>query len=258
MTYFIVLYCFLFLQAIYANGIHEQILDKNIHRQNCELCSKIVHEMIRKNPNNSPQQLAYIINQKIDNLGLELLKQNLNLKIYSYEEYENPSYLAFAKIPLWEGKETNPEIPLTIYLYVWPPEHLAKKVSENQETLENDSRKNYYRTNIHGHPLICSFSVLKGSVCQENYVAIPGWAFNVAKKKDEEMFTVGQLSFDDNSNPFVHRVFCKDNGMEPAITLHGYGASSNKVVRETFNLHKKECSYSYILDEDDQLIYQSW
>ena len=230
-----------------------------LHQQNQRLCARILQRIFQTLPSfYTPQQRAHGLSLQLDGLARELLSQGLDLNAYCYEHCHGSPYLQFAMIPLWEGANDQPEIPLTLFIYVWPPENLAKQAAIFHNALDSDPRKGYYATHIHGHPLSCAVTVLKGTICQENYHAVGGWPFKVAQKKDEEILRPGTTTFDDNADPFIHRLICRDENQGPAFTLHGYGASSSQTVLNIFQTTFEQYSYHYILKENGKLIYQAW
>jgi hypothetical protein len=243
----------------WTDSIQAGICQPPVHQKNQQLCAKILERVCQNFPSSyTPKQRAHYLSAHLDDLAFMLLNQGIDLNAYSYQTYGNTPYLQFSMMTLWEGKQTQPEIPLTLFIYVWPPEKLAQEVAKNQNCRENDPRKNFYASNIHGHPLSCALTVLKGTICQENYQAVKGWPFNVAQKIDEEILKSGSLAVDDNSTPFIHRLLCRDESQEPAYTLHGYGASSTQEVHHIFKTTKELYSYPYVLKENGELIHQEW
>ncbi len=247
--------CLIGKQSFLTGGILVPI----VHQQNQLLCNEVVKSISQTLPSSyTPKERADALCLQLDTLARKLLDQGLDLRAYSYEQTPDSPYLQFARIPLWQGAyDIQPEIPLTLFIYVWPPEHLAKQAAAiNQPASDQDPLQNHYATNIHGHPLACALTVLKGTICQENYQALEGWPFRVVQKKDEEVMQVGMATFDDNQAPFIHRVLCRDQ--EPAITLHGYGAATAQIVREIFISNQENYSYPYILQENGKLTYLAW
>lgn len=251
--------CLIFGQKGQADLTQKGILSASAHEKNQHLCSQFVNQFLFSLPASyTSEQRAHTLNLNLHILAKQLLDNGLDLKAYTYSKIPDSSYLAFSRISLWEGATIQSEIPLTLFIYVWPPEHIAKQIEENNSSLVKNPLAYHYATNIHGHPLPCALTLLKGSLCQENYQAVSGWAFHVAQKTDEEIFQVGTTTFDDNTTPFIHRVVCRDKGQEPAMSLHGYGASTAQAVVSTFVSERKNYSYSYILQENGDLIYQPW
>jgi hypothetical protein len=251
--------CLIFGQKGEADLAQKGILSVAAHEQNQRLCSRIVDQFLFSLPASyTPQQRAHALNVNLHILARQLLDQGVNLSAYNYCKIPNSPYLSFARISLWEGGSKQPEIPLTLFIYVWPPEHIAKQIAANIPLSASDPSAHHYATNIHGHPLPCALTLLRGSLCQENYQAVRGWPFNVAQKKNEETLQFGTAAFDDNTTPFIHRVCCRDKGEEPAISLHGYGASTEQAVLSTFIAERERYSYPYVLQANGDVIYQPW
>ena len=236
------------------------ILSFPVHQQNQRCCVQVMQEICETFLDSfTPQQKRDMLSLHLGDIARKLIENGLDLNAYSYDIDANSSFLQFSKITLWEGGlDSHSEIPLALFIYVWPPEHLAKKVAVSQHASSNDPRQNHYATNIHSHPLSCALTVLKGTICQENYQAIKGWPFNVAQKKDEEILREGMSTYDDNHSLFIHRIVCRNEGVEPAITLHAYGASTAKEVHNSFITFFNRSAYPYILSENGQLVYQAW
>jgi hypothetical protein len=242
-----------------ADLVQKGIASVAAHEHNQRLCSLIVDQYLYSLPASyTPQQRAYALNVNLNVIAQQLLDKGIDLNAYSYCKSPDSPYLAFAKISLWEGAGIQPEIPLTLFIYVWPPEHMAKQAAASVPLSASNPSAYHYATNIHGHPLPCSLTLLRGSLCQENYQAVRGWPFNVAQKKDEETLQFGTTTFDDNTTPFVHRVCCRNKGQVPAISLHGYGASTEKAVSTIFTSERERYTYPYVLQKNGDLIYQPW
>lgn len=255
----IITFCLIVEQKSNASTVQKEILSSSIHEKNQSLCSQIVDQFLLSLPiSYSSEQRAYALNMNIHVIAGQLLNQGIDLSAYTYTKVPDSPYLAFARIPLWEGINVKQNIPVTLFIYVWPPEHIAKQAAANHLLSFEDPLFYHYATNIHGHPLPCALTLLRGTLYQENYQAVAGWPFQVARKKDDEIFQVGTSAFDDNTTPFIHRVVCRDKGQEPAISLHAYGASTAQNVLSTFISQRARYSYPYVLEDNGDLIYQPW
>jgi hypothetical protein len=237
-----------------AGEFQNGICDSFTHHKNQQLCARIVQRKLQTYPTSfTPEESAHDLSLHLDHLAQDLLKHGLDLKAYSYGKCPGTPYLQFTMIPLCEGKtDVKPEIPLTLFIYVWPSENLAKRIAMSYRDREYDPRENYYASHIHGHPLTCSLTVLKGTLCQENYRVIQGWPFNIAKKNDEETLQQGMTAFDDNTSPFIHRLVNRNENCEPTFTLHGYGASTAKDVLNIFQATFNRYAYRSVLNLEFQ------
>jgi hypothetical protein len=247
-------------QHVYGLFSGQEICLPDRHEANRTLCARILRKASHELPPSlTPRERADALSRKLDVLARELLSQGFDLNAYTYKRDATSPYVQFSMIALWEGGyECKPEIPLTLFIYVWPPEQFAQQLAIQRGAAHDESDKGYYASNIHSHPITCGVILLQGTLCQENYRAVKGWPFKVARKENEEILAPGTISFDDGSLPFIHRLVCRDEGQTPAISLHGYGAPSERKVRHLFRENFERDSYQHILQENGQLRYQAW
>ena len=242
---FLISLCLFVKVALQGNEIPGGIRNLQAHLQNRALCVRLVENFCQTFPSHySPQQKAESLSRNLGALAAKLLNQGFDLNAYAW----NPP-VEFSIVPLWQGAhDSQSEIPLTLLIYVWPPEAFAKQYAKTQGLPDRN-----YATVIHGHPIPCAMTVLKGTLHQENFTAVAGWPFQVAQKKGEEILRPGKVEFDDNSSEFIHRLVCRDPGCEPALSLHGYGASSAEEVHRIFRATFQKFTYRYVLKENGKL-----
>lgn len=202
--------------------------DPTFHDMNkCILERAIEHQLAILRPK-TPTQAAYELSLHLPDIAKKALEDGFNPHIYFYKKSSRTQELIYHAEELWEGRDHN-SIPLTFFVFVWPPENLAKQANP---------QSCFYASSVHSHPISCALVVLFGSITQEVYQDCP------LRKIGEEVLKVGDFSFDDNNDPFIHRLVCRSPGSSPAITLHAYGAAStkevDKIFEETRSAHERE------------------
>jgi hypothetical protein len=65
----------------------------------------------------------------------------------------------------------------------------------------------------------------------------------IVKETHEQVLHIGDKVIDDQSNPFIHRLVCRDPLGKKAIGLHAYGASSFQHVIKVFMDSQPEHEY---------------
>lgn len=195
-----------------------------IHQRNQVLFAQIIEQEIKKLPPLlTAKQQADALNRLIGSIASQALERGLDLSIYQNKTLDSGEK-QFSIVSLWEGgEETQQKIPLTFFLYIWPPEAQARRICRNSIQ---------YATPIHGHPIACALAILKGKLDQETYYPISAKSL-LAKKIKNETLKPGDVVIDDRSSVFVHRLVCRDK--EVAFSLHGYEALNEEAVRQIFS-----------------------
>lgn len=236
------------------------ILKPAIHQRNKALFAQLVNAELQQQPYYlSPQERALVLSRRLVQIAHHAFRMGFDLSAYHYKE--NSPYLTFAIIPIWEGKGViEQDIPLSFLLYIWPPEHIAKKRAPlNKEHPINEDFENcYYASNIHDHPISCALTVMRGSINQERFERVDGYPYKVVRKIGEDVIQPGQLVIDDNTNPFIHRLVCRDAKAWPTISLHGYGASTVGQVEKVFYDSYTEHSYFHVLEDNGVITSRRW
>lgn len=211
--------------------VHLAAFDDSIHEKNKRIFSKVVESKLKTSM--SPQQAASYLSAQLPSIAREAIEEGFNPYIYSYGQGTNRPGLYYKAYEIWEGgREQVPvisaEIPLSMFIYVWPPENLA---------LKTNPQNNLYGSNIHSHPIPCAFTVLFGTITQETYQNNP------LRKVRAETIKSGEFRIDEGKVGFIHRLVCQSQGSLPAITLHAYGAASAEKLDQIFSETSKECTY---------------
>lgn len=204
-----------------------------IHQQNQRLTAQLIEKNLQALPKSlTAEERAYELNHSISSLAQQALQEGLDLSIYQCRMLQD-GQLSFGMIPLWEGgRQAKPSIPLTFFIYVWPPEWLARsKVSTCTD----------YATSVHSHPISCSLAVLKGTIDQEEYVPIKN--SRLAQRIKVETLQPLAAVIDDREESFLHRLVCRDKSRACAVSLHGYGAPTDEAVQRIFYQTYLQCVY---------------
>jgi hypothetical protein len=197
---------------------YEGIKDLPSHRKNTEIISDIVGNELQMKP--AGLDAVRYIAENISRIGARALENGFDTDAYTYQVIAGwPNY---TWVPLWEGGD----IPFTLFIYIWPP--------RGQDS-----------TPIHSHPIPCALTVLKNSITQENFEIIGNGKVRLSGSKK---LVEGDCEVDVLLDSFVHRVSCRENGPEPAFTLHLYAKGTAKEVRNTF--YKTFPRHSYNLSEN--------
>jgi len=208
------------------------ISDDFKHQQNIQLCRQYFEQWLQENRLSS-QETAEKIAYQLPRIAKELMDRGFDLTIYSYKT-DSKNGLVFSVVPIWEGERVKPSLPLSLFIYGWPPESWAQHCQS--PTLA-------YSTPIHAHPLMCALTVLRGTVTQELYQPIFDGQQKKAKQIGREVIRPGQLIFDRPDSPIAHRIVCQDEGQLAALTLHAYGASTGAQVQQIFRMTAKDYNY---------------
>ncbi len=209
------------------------VSNSNSHRHNQYLIGLLIEKKLQILPKNlTAEERANELNQSIGSLAQQALQEGLDLSIYTCR-IQKDGQLSFGMIPLWEGgKQAKPPIPLTFFIYVWPPEWLARsKVPDSTD----------YATSVHSHPIPCSLVVLKGTIDQEEYVPIKN-SRRAQRIKVETLYSLATV-IDDREESFLHRLVCRDKSRACAVSLHGYGAPTDEAVQRIFYQTYSKCVY---------------
>lgn len=226
-----------FLQGIDVRRCY--VASQMRHAKNQVLLSHIINnELSTVSSNASSSEKASFLSSRIKEIAQKLLKDGFITEAYQIPPFDQNAFLSFYFFPLWEGKSS--DIPLTFVVAVWPPEKIALKYQPD------NPMNRFYCSCIHKHPISCAIACLKGVMTQQNYTLAKG--IPVEKKKvellNEDKFSPGEGDIDDNTKMFIHRLICKHDDNDPALTLHAYGASTKDEVIRIFNETSEECEYT--------------
>lgn len=223
---------FLFMGLLLISSVHLEAFDPHFHEMNKCIFAKAVESQLDLLQPKTPQQAACELSLHLPDIAKKALEDGFNPHIYFYKKSARTQELIYHAEEMWEGgkdRGQNPSIPLTFFVFIWPPEDLAK---------QTNAQSCFYASSIHSHPISCALMVLSGSITQEMYQDCP------LRKIGEEVLKVGDFRFDDNNDPFIHRLVCRSSGTSPAITLHAYGAATtkevDKIFEETRATHERE------------------
>lgn len=213
----------------------------NLAGYNDPILSQVIYERLNCYPSSStPSQKAKYLGQEIDAIGREALKRGMDLSDYAPQTLRNGA-LSFEAYPVWEGK--GQKIPLTFFVYAWPPESFS---------LAKNPTHSGYCSNIHRHPISCAFTVLQGTLVQENYADVPGYTYKVAQKISSEYLSKGSKSLADEKDS-IHRLVCQSLDGQNCLSLHAYGLPTAKEVFQCFKKTFDECCYSHIINKTPDL-----
>lgn len=211
-----------------------RVSNQDIHRQNQRLAAQLIgKKLLTLQRDLTARQQAAELNRSIGVLAQQLLQGGMDLSIYSCRTQQGQ--LSFGMIPLWEGgREAKPSIPLTFFIYVWPPEWLAKSKVFNPTN---------HATSVHSHPIPCSLTVLRGTIDQEEYLPIKDSRRHLAQRVKTITLNPFATVIDDRKDSFLHRLVSRDQGRTCAISLHGYGAPTDEAVQRIFYQTYSKCVY---------------
>lgn len=216
------------------------------------LFANIMQDEINQLSNMTADKQAEYLMKNLDSIAQKAVNQGFDSSVYQPKKSVLTGFLHFTRHPLWEGSYF--DIPLSLFVYQWPPEKEALKLTKGHGNQQNW----YYRSNIHGHDIPCVFTVLSGSVTQILYEEVPNHPDRVVRETRRSVLTSGCLEFDDNSAPFVHQVICQHEDSHPAITIHGYGAMTAVEVEKNFMDTFEEMSYRHVIKDDGSVQKQPW
>jgi len=191
--------------SIFAKECYIQDMVK--HKEN----QKLLQTILSENPN-----------EDINQIGARLLQRGFYTDAYAVPKLDDETLVEFNCFTLWEGKTR----PVTYFVYVWP----SKEYAESP----------YSASNIHSHPITCSFTVLQGSITQNNYEPIAEGS-KVVHKIGQKTFTIGTGDSDNANTPFIHRLCNLES--KTCISLHAYGEPTAKKVMETFRETSSKHTY---------------
>jgi hypothetical protein len=225
--------CFIYLGFLHADS-NSGILDLVKHARNQSICNQVMSQHLTLLHSFSPQKQAKQISRQVNRIAQELLAEGLDLTVYSYGTTPTHSVF-FSAHSLWEGQSVEPSIPLSLLIYAWPPENYAKQCHSPYLS---------YSTPVHSHPISCAFTVLQGTLLQELFLPQLPLEIKKAKKIKEEILSSGQVTIDEPSSFFAHRMVCQDQGKKTALSLHAYGAAKAADVQEIFRSTAPDYQYS--------------
>lgn len=218
------------------------IADNAKHESNKKLLSIILEKELAQLASKKPSEKAHYLSSRIIHIADALLKKGFFSEAYAIPMEKRDALLSFNSFALWEGDKNGSEsLPLTFFVYVWPPKHLALQYNSS------DPQNCYYASIIHSHPIPCAFAILQGTLIQKNYAEVINYPIDkVVRLINEERIQLGQGSVDDLKSPFIHQLYCNDMGSRPCISLHAYGLSSAEKVMHYFKETLSQCTYKDI------------
>lgn len=213
------------------------IRDTLKHGFNQQLLSEVLdRELAAQDTNYTCIEHANLLSKKIIKIATALLEEGFTAEAYGIPNLKQNSTLSFNCFTLWEGQK-NPlgSIPLTFFVYIWPPVELNSASSLNRA----------YGSIVHSHPIPCSFSVLQGTLSQKNFACCGS---NPAAKKvrlcHEEAFHKGEGDVDDLTKTCIHQLYNNDPDAKICLSLHAYGLSSAEKVMKCFSESLSDCTYN--------------
>lgn len=216
------------------------VIDPVKHESNQILLNTVLEEELAYCASKkTPKEKAAYLSARISQIADIMLQNGFSTEAYGVPELDQNSIVSFNCFALWEGdKNSKEKIPLTFFIYIWPSEELALKY--NSENPQNRR----YGSNIHSHPIPCSFAVLQGTLFQNNYELVSS-RFRESKVRfiNQEIFQEGEGDVDDLKKPFIHKLYSKGSGTKPSLSLHSYGLSSEEKVMECFDKNFFKHSY---------------
>lgn len=204
------------------------IKDQNQHAHNQKLLRTIIdRELTSYDLSTTPVEKANFLAARVSQISQELVKSGFLAEAYAIPNLDRNSIVAFNCFALWEGKCIHDSIPLTFFVYVWPPEKLALQYQGHHSP-------KYYSSSIHSHPIPCAFATIQGVLIQKRFepLAFSGFTKRVKLVK-EDYFGFGEGEYDDLKQLSIHQLYTK-NGTTPCLSLHAYGMSSSENVLECF------------------------
>lgn len=231
------------------------IVQKAAHIHNRDIVQLVMGEELANLEGLSPDEKAFALNKNISELASKIMSYGFDPDAYQPGHCKETGYLFYVRIPIWEGGlNDEEEIPLTLFVYAWPPARHAR----SYDRVSHDPFNCFYGSCIHAHPILCAFQVLKGSLDQITYDPLPDWPYPIVKKRQQEHFTLGQGAVDDQLIPFIHEMFSDDERDDPAISLHSYGmGTAREVVASFCEAYTTHC-YRYVLEADGSITTRTW
>jgi hypothetical protein len=213
------------------------IVNPSHHQFNQKLLAKLIDKELAALAGTSSTEQAAYLSTHLPRIAQELLHDGFLVDAYAVPAACSDSFLAFNSFPLWEGGD-NGGIPLTFFIYAWPCEEWVNSLAQ-----ENNS---YYGSNIHSHPIPCSFATLQGALIQYNYALVPDQK-RIVFRSGQERFPPGTGEADtltQSSQPFIHQLVGSEAGSKPCLSLHAYGLPSSQEVLYCFRSTSKSHSYT--------------
>ncbi|MGE3954476.1 MAG: hypothetical protein AB7F31_04680 [Parachlamydiales bacterium] len=198
------------------------IIDPEQHGRN----QKIMGEAIARGGWESAEEISL----NLVSIGQMALQRGFDVGAYAIDRRGEEQ--RFTMEPVWEGDP----LPVTLFVYIWPHE---------EEALARVPDSRAYGSVIHRHPIPCAVTVIRNSIYQTLYRELTDGTNRLAEPISEERLVPGDLSYDDQSAPFIHRFVSRASG-EPTVTLHAYGAPTAAAVKGMFEETFQECIFPYV------------
>ncbi len=188
----------------------------------------------------TPEEKAALLSREIGQIAHEAKQNGMDLQSYIKQPPAGHAPSLCSEM-VWEGRTEG--IPLTFFIYTWPAERVARAIAPHS-TL--------YRSNVHKHSTSCAFTILQGSLVQENFSDVSGYTCNIARFESTDHLVEGDVEIDDLSSPspFVHRLLCRDKQKEMSISLHAYGHPSEDQVLRSADAFAQKYAYPYELKKN--------
>lgn len=212
------------------------IKDPIKHQTNQKIFKTIIDEELASQTDRRPAKIADYLCTRITNIAQKLLESGFQPDAYDLPKLDNTAVVAFDRHVLWEGEGN--AIPLTFFVYAWPPEEYALQYNVNHP---ENSR---YKTSIHSHSIPCALAVLQGTFVQNSFERVSAnpkdRSVRLLEKKNLQ---VGDGEVDILTKPFIHQLYGKGLSSSPCLSLHAYGLPTEEKVMECFKNTYLESTY---------------
>lgn len=222
LRYIFILMFFHFSSVVGGELKHCYIKDQNKHANNQKLLKTIIDEELATHGQSmQASEKANFLAIRISLIAKELIKKGFSAEAYAIPYLNSGSIVTFDCFTLWEGEKD--AIPLSFYMYIWPPVELALRYQDK-------NAPHCYASIIHSHPIPCAFSVLQGTLIQKKYEVVDRSRKHV-RCVSLELFDLGKGEYDDLKQLSIHKLYTKGT---VCLSLHAYGVKSSEDISKCF------------------------